>query len=78
MKLILQYLKHYKGLLALNIISVFGFALVELGIPTIVSEMIDNGIMNQDKQYLIRMGIVIAVYPERSCLDTAVPKFPHL
>ena len=29
MKLILQYLKHYKGLLALNIISVFGFALVE-------------------------------------------------
>lgn len=61
MKLILQYLKHYKGLLALNIISVFGFALVELGIPTIVSDMIDNGIMNQDTNYLIRMGLIIAV-----------------
>ena len=56
MQLILHYLKRYKKLFVLNIISVFGFALVELGIPTIVSEMIDNGIMNQDKQYLIRMG----------------------
>lgn len=61
MQLILHYLKRYKKLFVLNIISVFGFALVELGIPTIVSEMIDNGIMHQDKQYLIRMGIVIAV-----------------
>ena len=48
MQLILHYLKRYKKLFVLNIISVFGFALVELGIPTIVSEMIDNGIMNQD------------------------------
>ena len=61
MQLILHYLKRYKKLFVLNIISVFGFALVELGIPTIVSEMIDNGIMHQDKQYLIRMGIVIVV-----------------
>lgn len=61
MKLILRYLKHYKGLLVLNIIAIFGFALVELGIPTIVSEMIDNGVMNQDKTYLIRMGLLIAV-----------------
>ena len=34
MKLILHYLKRYKKLLILNIISVFGFALVELGLPT--------------------------------------------
>ena len=33
MKLILHYLKRYKCLLFLNIVSVFGFALVELGIP---------------------------------------------
>lgn len=61
MKLILHYLKRYKGLFALNILSVFGFALVELGIPTIVSDMIDNGIMYQDKPYLLRMGAVIVV-----------------
>ena len=30
MKLILHYLKRYKGLLVLNIIAIFGFALVEL------------------------------------------------
>lgn len=43
MKLILRYLKRYKGLFVLNICSVFGFALVELGIPTIISDMIDQG-----------------------------------
>ena len=34
MKLILHYMKRYKWLVLLNILSVFGFALVELGIPT--------------------------------------------
>ncbi len=61
MKLILHYLKRYKGLLVLNIIAIFGFALVELGIPTIVSDMIDKGVMNQDTDYLIRMGLLIAL-----------------
>ena len=61
MKLILRYLKRYKGLFVLNICSVFGFALVELGIPTIISDMIDQGVLLQDTGYLIRMGIVIAV-----------------
>lgn len=42
MRLILHYLKNYKLLLLLNILSVFGFALVELGIPTIISDMIDQ------------------------------------
>ena len=31
MKLILHYMKRYKWLVLLNILSVFGFALVELG-----------------------------------------------
>ena len=57
----LHYLKRYKLLVFLNIISVFGFALVELGIPTIVSEMIDNGVKNQDEAYLMQMGIKIAI-----------------
>lgn len=61
MKLILHYLKRYKLLLALNILSIFGFALVELGIPTIVSDMIDNGVMRQDTSYLLRMGGTIAL-----------------
>lgn len=61
MKLILKYLFRYKKLLALNIISVFGFILVELGIPTIISLMIDNGIVNQDKDYLFKMGILVFI-----------------
>lgn len=36
---------NYKFILALNIISVFGFALVELGIPTIMAKVIDIGII---------------------------------
>ena len=44
MKLILKYLKNYKSIFILNVISVFGFALVELGIPTIMAKVIDIGI----------------------------------
>lgn len=58
MKLILEYLKKYKKLLCLNIISVFGFALVELGLPTLIAQMIDVGVMNQDSDYLFKMWIV--------------------
>lgn len=60
MKLILKYLKNYKPLILLNIISVFGFALVELGIPTIMAKVIDNGIINNDITYIRKMGFVIA------------------
>lgn len=61
MKLILKYMKKYKGLVILNIISVFGFALVELGIPTIMSKVIDNGIANNDIDYVVRVGSIIVV-----------------
>lgn len=61
MKLIIRYLKRYKGLFILNICSVFGFALVELGIPTIVSDMIDKGVMYEDTGYLMKMGVLMAV-----------------
>lgn len=44
-----------------NVISVFGFALVELGIPTIVAQMIDEGVAKQDQAYLIEMGILMAI-----------------
>ncbi len=62
MKLILKYLFKYKKLLFLNIISVFGFALVELGLPTIIASMIDVGVANQDKSYLYMMwAVAIAI-----------------
>lgn len=61
MKLIIRYLKNYKMLILLNVISVFGFALVELGIPTIMAKVIDNGIANNDINYIKRMGLVIVI-----------------
>ena len=61
MKLILKYLKNYKVLLMINIISVFGFALVELGIPTIMAKVIDKGIANGDIEYIKTMGLIIVV-----------------
>lgn len=61
MKLIIQYLKNYKKMFLLNVISVFGFALVELGIPTIVAQMIDKGVSNQDSAYIWQMGGFIAL-----------------
>ncbi|MCB2306237.1 ABC transporter ATP-binding protein/permease [Clostridium estertheticum] len=61
MKLILKYIRKYKLLLVLNIISIFGFALVELGIPTIMAKVIDMGIANKDILYIRHMGIVIVV-----------------
>ena len=59
MKLIINYMKQYKKLFFLNLISVFGFALVEIGIPTIVAKMIDVGVMTGDQSYLYRMGGLI-------------------
>lgn len=59
MKLILNYLKNYKKLVLINIISVFGFILVELGIPTIIANMIDVGVQRADVNYLFQMGLVI-------------------
>ena len=70
MKLILRYLKRYKLLVLLNFISVFGFALTELGIPTVISMMVDDGVMQQDKVYLLRMGGLIAVMSVVGVLGT--------
>lgn len=68
MKLILSYLKNYKKMFALNIFSVFGFALVELGIPTIVAWMIDCGVSAKDTVFIFEMGGVILLI---SLLGTA-------
>lgn len=50
----------YKKWFLLDFISVFGFALVELGIPTIISDMIDHGIETQDTTYLYSRFVLMA------------------
>ncbi|MGG5460446.1 ABC transporter ATP-binding protein [Clostridium sp. B9] len=70
MKLILKYLKNYKLILILNVISVFGFALVELGIPTIMAKVIDIGIIQNDVSYIKRMGLVMVAISILGVLGT--------
>ncbi|OJG40806.1 ABC transporter ATP-binding protein/permease [Enterococcus gilvus] len=57
----LRYTLRYKKLLLLDFISVFGFILIELGLPTILAMMIDKGIGNNDFDYVRKMGIVMIV-----------------
>ena len=72
MRLMLSYLKRYKGLVFLNFISVFGFALTELGIPTIISRMVDGGVASGDREYLLKMGGLLALISFVGILGTVV------
>lgn len=64
MKLMWRYLRNYKRLLLLNFICVFGFVLIELGLPTLLALIIDKGIVMNDFSVVTYYGIwmiVIAV-----------------
>ena len=61
MKLMLKYLKRYPHLIVLNVFGIFSFVAVQLGIPTIMAWMIDNGIGNSDIEYIKKMGGVMLI-----------------
>ncbi|WP_291291850.1 ABC transporter ATP-binding protein [Enterococcus sp.] len=61
MKLMWHYTMRNKKLLVFNFICVFGFILIELGLPTLLARMIDVGIRNGDREYIWKMGIVMLV-----------------
>ncbi|WP_207941424.1 ABC transporter ATP-binding protein/permease [Enterococcus sp. DIV2402] len=59
MKLMLRYTMKNKKLLIMNFICVFGFILIELGLPTLLARMIDIGIVNNDADYVKRIGFAM-------------------
>ncbi|WP_165002932.1 MULTISPECIES: multidrug efflux ABC transporter subunit EfrA [unclassified Enterococcus] len=61
MKLMWHYTMRYKKYLVLNFICVFGFILIELGLPTILARMIDVGIRNDDFDFVKQQGIFMIV-----------------
>lgn len=61
MKLMLKYLKRYPHLIVLNVFGIFSFVAVQLGIPTIMAWMIDNGIGNSNIEYIKKMGGVMLI-----------------
>lgn len=56
MKLMWRYTMKNKKLLFFNFLCVFGFILIELGLPTLLARMIDVGIANNDQEYIWKMG----------------------
>lgn len=56
MKLMWHYTMRNKKLLVFNFICVFGFILIELGLPTLLARMIDKGIAAGDRDYIWKMG----------------------
>lgn len=56
MKLMWHYTMKNKKLLVFNFICVFGFILIELGLPTLLARMIDKGIAAGDRDYIWKMG----------------------
>ncbi|WP_322900005.1 multidrug efflux ABC transporter subunit EfrA [Enterococcus faecalis] len=61
MKLMWRYTMRYKKLLFADFICVFGFILIELGLPTILARMIDKGIIPKDMDYIYQQGIWMIV-----------------
>lgn len=61
MKLMLKYLKRYPKLILLNIMGIFSFVAVQLGIPTVMAWMIDNGIGRGDIAYIKNMGGIMLI-----------------
>ncbi|MHC5229749.1 ABC transporter ATP-binding protein [Enterococcus sp. LJL99] len=59
MKLMWRYTMRYKKLLFLDFICVFGFILIELGLPTLLARMIDKGIKNNDFGYVKQQALLM-------------------
>lgn len=59
MKLMWRYTIKNKKLLFFNVLFVFGFILIELGLPTLLARIIDNGILKNDATYIKQMGLAM-------------------
>lgn len=59
MKLMWRYTIKNKKLLFFNFLFVFGFILIELGLPTLLARIIDNGILKNDADYVKQIGLTM-------------------
>lgn len=55
MNLMWKYTMKHKWLLFLNFICVFGFIVIELGLPALLAKMLDVGVIQKDHGYIIKM-----------------------
>lgn len=61
MKRLFSYLEKYKAATILAIFCIMLETLLELIIPLIMADMVDIGIANKDKAYILQKGILMAV-----------------
>ena len=59
LRLMLRYVLRYKRLLLGNFICVFGFIILELGLPTMLARMIDEGINTRRPDRIWFYGMVM-------------------
>ena len=59
MKLIIKYLKKYKLLFILNLIAIIAFSITELGMPTIMGNMIDEGVGSGNLDIIRNQGLML-------------------
>lgn len=62
MKRILQYLKKYKGMAILAPLFKMLEATFELLVPLVIQKLVDIGIKNQDKPYIIKMCVILVLF----------------
>lgn len=82
MKLIWTYLKRYPKWLVLDVIGALTFVVVNLGLPTALARMIDQGVTvgNKDKVYfwaLVMLVVIILGMIGRVILAYAAGKLPQ-
>ncbi|TDT63268.1 ABC transporter ATP-binding protein [Fonticella tunisiensis] len=51
-----RYLKPYAAIIGVVIVLLFFQAMAELYLPTLMSDIVDNGIVNGDTNYILRVG----------------------
>jgi ABC-type multidrug transport system, ATPase and permease components len=65
MKLMIRYVKKYKWLLLLNLFAATGFVIIELGLPTLLAQVMDVALPNNDfeavKKYVFYMSILTII-----------------
>lgn len=55
MKLILSYIWRYKRYLLLSLLGVFGFVLIQMGVPTLLKYIINDALINENSKLLLEI-----------------------
>lgn len=59
MKILIDFLRPYRGMIAVVIALVFCQALTELYLPTLMADIVDIGVLNGKIDYILRVGLLM-------------------